>query len=65
MRRASAREPLVPRAASPATQVGAARGVAAFTAIALSAVNGFTAAFTAAAVVALATALLGCATARR
>lgn len=46
--------------ASSATQVGAAIGTATFTAIALGTDDGFTAAFGAAAVVALATALLGC-----
>jgi EmrB/QacA subfamily drug resistance transporter len=51
--------------ANSATQVGAALGTAAFTAIALSGDNtGFPAAFTAAAVVAIATALLGCTIAR-
>ena len=51
--------------AGSATQVGAALGTAAFTAIALSGSNtGFPAAFTAAAVVAIATALLGCTIAR-
>jgi EmrB/QacA subfamily drug resistance transporter len=44
--------------ASSATQVGAALGTAAFTAIALTSGNGFTAAFSTAAVVALATASL-------
>ena len=53
--------------ASSATQVGAALGTATFTAIALSAgaANGFPAAFTAAAVVSLATAALGCTITRR
>ncbi|GAA3801146.1 DHA2 family efflux MFS transporter permease subunit [Nocardioides panacisoli] len=51
--------------ASSATQVGAALGTAAFTAIALTAGNGFTAAFTGAAAVALATAVLGCSIVRR
>ena len=59
--------------AGSATQVGAALGTAAFTAIGLSAApaagaltaDGFTAAFTAAATVALATALLGATIARR
>jgi EmrB/QacA subfamily drug resistance transporter len=47
--------------ASAATQVGSALGTAAFTAIALSATgSGFSGAFTAAAIVALATAALGC-----
>ena len=51
--------------ANSATQVGAALGTAAFTAIALSDDNtGFPAAFTAAAVVAITTALLGCTIAR-
>lgn len=50
--------------ASSATQVGAALGTATFTAIALSG-SGFSAAFTAAAVVAVATALLGCTIVRR
>ncbi len=51
--------------ASSATQVGAGLGTATFTAIALSAPHGFSGAFTAAAVVALATALLGCAIVRQ
>ena len=50
--------------ASSATQVGAALGTAAFTAVGLSAA-GFATAFTAAAVVSLATALLGCTLVRR
>lgn len=53
--------------ASSATQVGAALGTATFTAIALTAddaASGFPAAFVAAAVVAVATALLGCTIAR-
>ncbi|WP_296604042.1 MFS transporter [Nocardioides sp.] len=50
--------------ASSATQVGAAIGTAAFTAVALAG-GGFAEAFTAAAGVALATALLGCAIVRR
>jgi EmrB/QacA subfamily drug resistance transporter len=51
--------------ANSATQVGAALGTAAFTAIALSDNNtGFPAAFTVAAAVAIATALLGCTIAR-
>jgi EmrB/QacA subfamily drug resistance transporter len=51
--------------ASSATQVGAALGTATFTAIALTSGNGFTAAFTAAAVVALATAGLALTSVRR
>ncbi|SFD00751.1 drug resistance transporter, EmrB/QacA subfamily [Nocardioides terrae] len=51
--------------ASSATQVGAALGTATFTAIALSSGRGFPAAFTAAAAVALGTAILGGAIARR
>jgi hypothetical protein len=51
--------------ASSATQVGAALGIATFTTIALSAEHGFPAAFTAAAVVAIATAALGCTIAGR
>lgn len=51
--------------ASSATQVGAALGTAAFTAIAFTASSGFAAAFTAAAAVALATALLGSSIVRR
>ncbi len=51
--------------ASSATQVGAALGTAAFTAIALSdGATGFTTAFSAAAAVAVCTALLGCTIAR-
>ena len=51
--------------ASSATQVGAALGTAAFTAIAFAAGGGFATAFTAAACVALATAALGWSIARR
>jgi predicted MFS family arabinose efflux permease len=51
--------------ASAATQVGAAIGTATFTAIALSTDGGFSAAFTAAAIVAVGTALLGWAHPRR
>jgi EmrB/QacA subfamily drug resistance transporter len=51
--------------AGSATQIGAALGTAAFTAIALAEGNGFTAAFTAAAVVSLATTLLALTIVRR
>ncbi len=51
--------------ASSATQVGSALGTATFTAIAFTAGNGFAAAFTAAAAVALGTAALGCTIVRR
>ena len=51
--------------AGSATQVGAALGPATFTAIALAGGSGFAAAFTAAALVALTTACLGCALGRR